>query len=289
MNARPLHEVFLRRAQGIGHMLRGRVLGLDGFQGGESLEVILLSSDDGVPLLRFCRKTHDQATIEFSEIRPAGLSDVIFGDEHILKSEQVGSISEIIDNRRGVAEVEVKFRDLFSKSESQEKEKSAGTSVSVSVEASQSIEGIAEFKETLETEAHAEITESEGSETTREEEGEEGSSVPVGKRVRIIETRERADGEIDVTAKGKFNHQVTVGRYHHGRFITVRGAHWDSFDKFCDVVTGHAPDNWDLAKSFKDHGAYHADMWALDPLNSELRYTVKFEGRIVRNYTVEEF
>ena len=47
MNARPLHEVFLRRAQGIGHMLRGRVLGLDGFQGGESLEVILLSSDDG--------------------------------------------------------------------------------------------------------------------------------------------------------------------------------------------------------------------------------------------------
>ena len=185
---------------------------------------------------------------------------------------------------------EVKFRDLFSKSESQEKEKSAGTSVSVSVEASQSIEGIAEFKETLETEAHAEITESEGSETTREEEGEEGSSVPpwargCGSLKHENELTEKLTSLLkgnsiikllwaDITMEDLSLYVVHIG------ILLIN---------FCDVVTGHAPDNWDLAKSFKDHGAYHADMWALDPLNSELRYTVKFEGRIVRNYTVEEF
>ena len=53
---------------------------------------------------------------------------------------------------------------------------------------------------------------------------------------------------------------------------------WDSWSEFCDAVRGEAPDNVCLAESFKKRHPWHADLWALDPLNSEVKYNVKFEG-----------
>ena len=63
--------------------------------------------------------------------------------------------------------------------------------MSVTVSASESIEGVADFEESVTAEAHAEYSESESSttSTSKEEEGEESTTVPVGKRVRITENR----------------------------------------------------------------------------------------------------
>ena len=287
--AKPLHEVFMRRAQGIAHLMRGRVWRFDGCTSGEPLNVGLILNDDGTSTLIYTRKSDGHARIEFRNIKPDGLANVVPGDEHILKSEQLGSNEETVDNRHGVAEIEVKFRDLFSETDSKETDKSAGTSVTVSVEATESIEGFAEFSESLETEAHAEISESEGRETTKEAEGEEDTTVPVGKRVKITETRARADGTIDMMASGKFIHGIVMGKHSGGRFVGGHNGYWDSWEDLCDVVTGHAPDNWCLAEDFKAHRAYHADLWALDPLSATVRSKAKFTGRIVRGYTVEQF
>ena len=42
-------------------------------------------------------------------------------------------------------------------------------------------------------------------------------------------------------------------------------------------------------RAFKEHPAYHADLWALDALNATVKYKASFEGRVVRSYTVEAF
>ena len=40
-----------------------------------------------------------------------------------------------------------------------------------------------------------------------------------GKRIRITETRERADGEIDAWANGKFTYSIAVGEHSGGKFV----------------------------------------------------------------------
>ena len=287
--AKPLHEVFMRRAQGVGHLVRQRIWRMQNFTSGEPLNVELIQNDDGTSTLAYTRKSDGDGRIEIGNIKPDGLANVVFGEEHIEKTEQLGSNEEVVDNRHGVSEVEVSFRDLFSKTDSKETDKSAGTSLKVSVESEQDVEGVASFKESVESEVHAELSESEGEETHSEAEGEEGTTVPVGKRVRIIETRERADGFIEMTAQGKFTHRLDVGKHSGGHFVGRHNGHWPSWNDFCDVVRGDAPDNWSMAKSFKEHPAYHADLWALDALNATVKYKASFEGRVVRSYTVEEF
>ena len=291
-NVKPLHEVFLGRARGVGHILRDRVWRMTAFSSKEDLEVELLQNPDGTSTLRYHRSSDGDGCIEFANIKPDGLAAVHFGEETTLKSEMVGSISEVIDNRYGAADIAVKFHDLFRKTESQETDKKAGTSVKVSVKSTESIEGVASFEESVEAEAHAEIDESEGESTTNETEGEEGTTVPKGKRVRIVETREKADVSLDVTAHGKFSFLLTVGKHSGGKFVGHQGrgfVSWDSWQDFVDVISGNSPDNWDLAESFKEKSAYRSDLWVLKPLSANVRYVVKFEGRVSRSYTVEVF
>ena len=107
-----------------------------------------------------------------------------------------------------------------------------------------------------------------------------------------METREKADVSIDVTAHGNFSFTLTAGKHSGGKFKGREGqgwASWESWQNFIDVIRGIAPDNWDLATSFKGKPAYSEDFWVLNPLSADVRYVVKFEGRVVRNYTVEAF
>ena len=42
--------------------------------------------------------------------------------------------------------------------------------------------------------------------------------MPVGKRIRITESRKRADVEVEVTANGTFTHNITAGKHSGGQF-----------------------------------------------------------------------
>ena len=185
MSSRPLYKVFEQRARGIGHILRDRgIYRMVGFRADEAMHDYQFNNDDGSVTLAFVRESDGRARIEFQNVKPSGLSEVNFGEETVLKSEFLGSNEEIVDNRSGTGDIEVSFRDLFAKSDEKSKEtsKSAGTSVSVTVSASESIEGVADFEESVTAEAHAEYSESESSttSTSKEEEGEESTTVPVG-------------------------------------------------------------------------------------------------------------
>ena len=265
----------------------------------------LQSHDDGTNTLRYRRAKDGDALLELRNIAPNGVANTVFGEETLLKSELLGSNEEIVDNRNGVADVDVDFRDLFSKSEGHEDthEQSAGTSVSVTVTATQEIEGVASFEESVTAEAHAEISESETdtSETTKEDEGEEGTTVPgptfdengnitmPGKRVKIVETRHRADTTQEVTSTGLFNFGIAIGKHSGGKFVGHHNGYWDSWQQFTDVVRGDAPDNWDKAQSFKLHHVRHADLSLLDPLDTTVKYEIKFTGKVLRTYTVEAY
>ena len=289
-----LFEVFNKRARGVGHLLRNApVPGMHAFSAHEALRVTQTSADP--PTLIFARKhstnRHHSQMVVLEHVTAAGTEGITFGPQTILKSEDLGSITEVVDNRKNSGEQRVSYRDLFGKAEGKEKstDKSAGTSVSVSVSASESVEGVAEFEESVTAEAHAEFSESESSseETSSEDESEHELVVAPGKRVRVTMDRKKADVVQTAKANGKFTHTVAVvettgGHWHH----VVR---WDTWQQFKDCVHGDAPDNWPLASYFKTHKPNPADFWALDDLNVPLEYDVKFEGRIVRSFTVEEF
>ena len=108
---------------------------------------------------------------------------------------------------------------------------------------------MASFKEAVETEAHAEFSETEGSETSQEQEGEEGTTVHAGKRARITETRMRADGEVEITANGHFViSKIAAGLHSGGKFVGGHNGYWDSLSDLLDAVTGDAPSNVHLGR-----------------------------------------
>ena len=306
--ARPIHQVFEHKAKGLLHLMRGRgIWGLATFDLDHSLAVVEEQNDDSINLLFKVDKDHG---VMFRNIIGAGITDVTYGEETIAEETDLGSVSEVADNRKGVGELEVEFNDMFSQSDSKESEKGGGGSIKLTVEAEQSIEGVASFKESVETEVHTEFSESTGSENTKEQGADEGTTIPVGKRVRITQTRKRADGTTQVAAKGKFNYALEFGKFDGFKRVTHKSHHeifnpdltihhhissgipsvaFDNEQQLRDVVTSNAPSNWPMAQSFIDRPAYHADLWALDPLDSSVRYQVNFEGRIVRTYRVEAF
>ena len=296
MAAKPIHEVFRARAQRIGFVMRNRIGRFHGWNPkGEPMRVFLHDLGGGSQLVQFQRASDPRCYIEFGNVTAAGTANTRYGPETILKAEDLGAVSAHYDNTSGFKPIELSFRDLFSKVDTKESEKSGGESTKLTLEAEEGIEGFGSVKESLEQEIHLEFAESESSETTNEREGEEATIVPVGKLAKVLLTRKRADTELEVTSNADFTFSLKVGshdpRWNHGwkKGGAPHKAYWETWQDFADVIRGEAPDNYDLADSFRRHPARHYDLDVLDPLNSEVRYKVKFEGKIIREYTVKGF
>ena len=292
MTARPIHEVFNKRARGVGHVLRDRVPRFHGFKGRERLVPRVYPVDGEMMLIQFVRASDVGAVIEFGNVTAAGTANTRYGPETILKAQDLGAVSEMVDNRTGYKPIEVDFNDLFSKTDTKEDTKSGGTSTKITLDASEGIEGFGSIKESIASEVHAEFSEREGSTVKNERSGDEGTIVPVGKRVQITMTRKRVDSELEVTSNAKFTHQLHVGqhdhRWNHG-WKGHRGRNnffWETWERFVDVVKGEAPSNYELAESFMHHHADHADLWVLDELEGEVKYKVRFEGKIIKDFSV---
>ena len=167
--ARPIHEVFLPVAQDIAFLTRGRgIYRFETIKRKEPFRAFAYPRDDGSTRLVYQRVHEHDGDVELY-VAAGDTADVEYGDEHILKSENLPSVSEVVDARNHDADVDVNFRDMFGRSESSESEQGGGASVKVSIESEQDIEGVAKFKESVETEAHAEFSETEGSETSQEQ------------------------------------------------------------------------------------------------------------------------
>ena len=291
--AEPVHEVCLPLAQDILYLVRGRGLyRIQSSKQRQPLKALAYPQDDGSTRLLYERIDEHDGAVEF-HVAPGDTAHVVYGDEHILKSENLPSVSEVVDARNHDADVEVNFRDLFGKSESSENQQGGGASVKVTIESEQDVEGVASFKEAVETEAHAEFSETEGTETNQEQEGEEGTTIHAGKRARITETRMRADGEVEITANGHFViSKIAAGLHSGGKFVGGHNGYWDSLSDLLDAVTGDAPSNVHLADSFRRRPIKKTGTEAVARLrdfSAPLRYKGKFEGRIIKSYTVEDF
>ena len=290
MSDTPIHEVFRGRAQGVGHLMRDRVWRMTGFASDEPLTVTLLGGPN--PTVQYRRESDGDACIEIGSITPTKLARVVWGEERTLESEVVGSTSETVDNRKGVAPVAVKFADLFGTATSQSESDKTGFSVSVTVKASEKIEGVASFDESITAAANHEIAETHGSSTTRSTTGEEQTTVPNGKRVRITEVRTRADVEIPVNAVGQFDHTLAIGKHSGGSWKGGSGrgfGWWGSWQDFAECVKGDAPDNWAFAAQLREHPPWQSDLWALNAVDAHVSYVVSFTGRTTRTYTVDAF
>ena len=288
MTEKTLESIFLPRARGIGHLMRDRAWRMTGFASDEPLTVELL--DGTTPTLRYRRVSDGDALIEIGAITPGALTAVHWGEEQVLRSEQLGSTQQTIDNRGGLAAVNVKFADVFAETHSSSSSSKTGVSVSVTVKSSQKIEGVASFDESITAAANREVSESEGSSSTRSVTGDESTMVPPGKSAQITETRTRSDVEIPVTAQGTFTHTLGIGKHSGGRWKGESGqgyGFWPSWGDFIQCVDGQGPDNWSFATSLREHPPWHADLWALDPIDGAVAYVVTWGGRVVRTYTVE--
>ena len=294
MNAKPIQEVFRQRAQRIGFVLKNRIGRFHGWNpNGEPMRVEVRDAGGDAKLIHFIRRSDPRCYIEFGNVVAAGTANTRYGPETVLASQDLGAVSEMVDNRTGFKSIEVGFADLFSKTDTKEDKKSGGTSLRISVDASEGIEGFGSIKESVTSEVHAEFAETEGSSVKNERSGDEGTIVPVGKRVKIIETRKRADTQLEVFSDAQFTFNLKCGshdpRWNHGwkKGGPPHKAYWNTWQDFVDVIKGEAPDNIDLAENFHKHPAHHYDLSVLDPLDGEVKYTVRFEGKIIKDYSVQ--
>ena len=293
MPAKPIHEVFRPRAQRIGFVLRNRIGRFRGWNPkGEPMDAFVHDGDGDSKLVQFRRRSDPRCWIEFGSVTADGTANTRYGPETILKAEDLGATSETYRNH-GFKPVEIDFSDLFGKTDTKETDKSVGSSTKITIEAEEGIEGFGSVKESVEQEIHAEFAESESSEVKNERGGEEATTVPVGKAVHVTETRKRADTELEVFSDAQFTFNLKAGshdpRWNHGwkRGGPPHKATWDTWQDFVDVIRGDAADNIDLAENFQRHPAHHYDLSVLDPLDGRVRYTVRFEGKIIKTYDVE--
>ena len=287
--SRPIHEVFLPLARQVAKAMQGRVGRMQDVHDNEPFTVAERSNDDGTTTLLYSRtRVHDGA-IEFKNIASAGIGDTIIGDETINHSDTLGSNEEDVYNP--VGDVEVDFADTFEETDSEEDVSSEGTSLKVSAEGEGGVEGFGSFKSSVEAEAHAEFTQSEGHETSRGSEGDNSTTIPKGVHAKIIETRSRADGVATATTTGKFSFVIGAGHHSGGKFVSyhhgVGHAFFKSWTQYVDVLKRDAPNNWPLANEFIRHPMDpKAIEKATKVLDGSLRYQLAFTGRVKRDYQV---
>ena len=131
---RPIHEVFLPVAQRVAFLVRGRgVYRFTNIKVDEPFAAYSYPQDDGTTRLLYRRTFEHDGDVELY-VAAGDAANLQFGAEHILKSENLPSVSEEVDARKHSEDVDVNFRDLFGKSESSEHTDSGGASVKVSVE-----------------------------------------------------------------------------------------------------------------------------------------------------------
>ena len=287
--ARPIHEVFLPLARQVAKAMQGRVGRMQDVHDNEPFTVSEKSNDDGTTTLLYSRTHVHDGAVEFKNIASAGIGDTTIGDETITHSDTLGSNEE--DVYSAVSDVEVDFADTFQESDSEADTSSEGTSLKVSAEGEGGVEGFGSFKSSVEAEAHAEFTQSEGHETSRGSEGDNETTIPKGVHAKIIETRSRADGVATATTTGKFSFVIGAGHHSGGHFVSyhhgVGHVYFKSWTQYVDVIKLEAPNNWPLANAFIEHPMAPKDREkATKVLDGRLRYTLAFTGRVKRDYQV---
>ena len=293
MAAKPIHEVFRARAQRIGFVLKNRIGRFHGWNpNGEGMNVFVHDAGGNAKTIQFQRRSDPRCYIEFGNVTADGTANTRYGKETILQAQDLGAVQETYRNN-GFKEVVVSFDDIFGKTDTKKTDKSAGSSTKITIEASEGIEGFGSVKESIAQEIHEEFSESESSAVTNEQGGDEGTAVPAGKAVKITQTRKRADTELEVYSDAQFTFNLKCGshdpRWNHGwkKGGPPHKATWATWQDFVDVIKGDAADNIDLARNFQVHPAHHYDLSVLDPLNGQVHYTVRFEGKIIKDYDVE--
>ena len=293
MTEKPIQKVFRQRTQRLGFVLRNRIGRFHGWDPHyEPVRVFVHDGDADSKLIQFERVSDPRCWIEYGNVLAAGTANTRYGEETVLKAQDLGAVTEMVDNRTGYKPIDVDFSDLFSKTDTKDTKKSGGTSTKISLDASEGIEGFGSIKESITSEVHAEFAESEGSSVQNTRSGDEGTIVPVGKRIQVTETRKRADTQLVVHSDALFGFSLKVGshdpRWNHGwkKGGPPHKAYWQTWQDFCDSIKGEAADNIDLAENFQKHPAHRYDLSVLDPLDGRVRYTVKFEGKIIKDYAV---
>lgn len=303
-SARPIHEVFDEMLYAVLDVTRYAGIWRihpDSFRNGYRVEQI---EHGGTLTLRYHDKNDWHSVIEFNNIVQSGLSKLTWGDPVYGNMVDLGTLEEEVDNREGVNDFPINFRDLFSQSESSSSTDSTSATQSLTVKAAVSIEGVG----SLETEAMASATEafeeSEGKDSTEEEESSAGTVVPgktynedgsvetMGRRVRVTETRKKGDSTRRGEGMAGFNFGIALGKTTspHDHWAHGGWEHWPTFDRFLDCVKGRAPDNWALAQWWKHHPPAKRDMErVMRPLNAEVSFDAVRPGSVIRSIVVEEF
>ena len=130
-SVQPIHEVFLPVAQDIAYLVQGRVWRFEKIKHGEPFKAFAFPQDDGSTKLQYGRVKEHDGLVEMY-VQAGDTAHIVYGDEHILKSENLPSVSEVVDARNHDADVEVNFRDLFGKSaKAVSSEEGGGASVKV--------------------------------------------------------------------------------------------------------------------------------------------------------------
>ena len=296
-----LVQVFGNQMVGIAHLMRNIAPGWKGFNLTEpGMGFDVTASDAGPTLTLWRQRVHGhqhQAVMEFRNITPAGIQGLAYGPERALKSDALPGVSETLDNRDGTDpldwDLSEEATDAIEKANASSK--SVGGSVSVTLEAKESVEGMAEFGESVTAEVHSDLEESQ-SETISSgtAQGAAFKGTIAAGQCRVARLRQsREDIAQEVEATGKMTFAVAIGLYNHGghaRYKWDQVAVFPSLQELDDIVLhpNQQADNAPLVQEARAAPVRHADLWALDLMpDSKVHYTATYQGVLKRRLALD--
>ena len=258
-------EMFRDRALAVAEAVGGKVWRWEDFKKSEGFQRFYGKDT----LVSWRRKNDKQGTVQFGNIQPLKVDDLVKHDAFVLDSELIDSVSVVVDNRNSSVDIGYHYNAEFAKVVTEEEAFSAGFSVSVRNCFTAGNDASPVKNETeITAEAHSDFSKG-SSETSSVSRGSGFDiTIPGGKRVKIWATRSIEKQRRKITGKGTFTHDVAIGRHWDGEWKSKGTRKWDTYEEFLNAFS-----NKDLLKPVYNHFEQYIDY---DNVTSVDLYTDEF-------------
>ena len=286
-----IEQILAERAEIVGHAVNGvpesKLWRWSGYDKKHPLEVA--SFKDGGSTIRYHRTDEWYANVEFKNIRPASemrnkhTEEIPLGDAEIIDGYVLA-----INNYDGITPVTKTYTGGFGKLRTREEAFSFGftQSIEATFKFAQGNDAFAKTEQEIKLgfESRQDHSSTEGEQDSEQRDSSTEVTCPPGFDMKVPGMRTIQRMKLRVTATGDVEHEITIGKYHGGRFNAKRGAggkrykrhlHWDTYADFLACLNGEGRYDWDLAKWFRDNPP---PKWLIKAAEAPLELPFSHEG-----------
>lgn len=253
-------------ARSIAHLLSGGLDGLWGFDPGspngnyELDEDLIGHRTDDPRKIFFLRSTDAAAKIEFANMTPRDLEDIVFGEPTVLRSRNVESVSYEVLNYDNIVPQDWSYSGTFGNIVTEEESVKVAATLTASTEFGTGdgspVSAKQKFSLSITSAWGRQRGEQDSKSNTFTFGGSGATAVPPGVDMRFTAIRTEEDWRGRISGVCTFDHDIRIGihAYKKGRGTRWLGyKYWSSVDDLLACCDGTAPIHWDLAQYFESH------------------------------------